>query len=544
MGTEEFDKGLKVVVVLDDQSLAIEAPSGRLGLWALEQIDIERLSGDKFLLRLNGESVTFSADDPLDFAYSALPVVEKANADDGRRSWFKKQKAMKPAETDVKPSKPAPPKKASKSARTPPPEQERRPLSEMVAAAKPAKPKPRSFELASAPPDVKPRPRPGKLVDVPAKTDAQRTAAAASEPADRVKTPTPDRSDARRAVAKAVQAIGDVPAKARPTADRQAVKAGRAGVTKEPAKEIAREVAKEVAKQPAARETAAPAKPQVQQPAARTGRPAVDEAVRQPPTVTRPAAETSNHDERRPRVTREAFPRLKTVPVPDPSRTVETPPVSRPLTELAPRARETAGAALTELAETQPIRAPLIRQRPTKSTAAEPVRQFGVAPTRRKVAPPVKRDPLATRAAAGESEAVPDRPIDSDPVDRSVEPAPVEAVRGPGRPVESETVRAPGRPVESEAVRAPGRPIEAGPVDDLVVEVTLPTPRPVPVVEPALAPDPFAGEDDLGRRGGRLTKMRRKERTEHVHEFVERRIPGGLVRRVCECGHVSIESSD
>lgn len=68
--------GLPVHLDLAEHHMAVEADGGTLGAWPLEAVDVARLEGDIFALRVAGESLRFIADDTIAFAYSGIPTIE------------------------------------------------------------------------------------------------------------------------------------------------------------------------------------------------------------------------------------------------------------------------------------------------------------------------------------------------------------------------------------------------------------------------------------------------------------------------------------
>lgn len=75
---DEPGPGLRVNLDVAEHHLAVESDDGGLGAWPLEVIDVERLQGDVFALTVAGEPLQFVAEDTIGFAYSGVPVIEKA----------------------------------------------------------------------------------------------------------------------------------------------------------------------------------------------------------------------------------------------------------------------------------------------------------------------------------------------------------------------------------------------------------------------------------------------------------------------------------
>ena len=61
----------------------------------------------------------------------------------------------------------------------------------------------------------------------------------------------------------------------------------------------------------------------------------------------------------------------------------------------------------------------------------------------------------------------------------------------------------------------------------------------------AMVSDAVLRRDDVAASSGTTARGRKKRtKRDHVHEYEETRLPGGLVRRVCSCGEVVIRSID
>lgn len=87
------EPSLIVDLRVDDEVVVITQDSEQLGSWPVEQVDAERLNGQKFRLLLGDDEVIFHARDRLGFAYNGLNAIQEAKerlAHRRSRWWFEK----------------------------------------------------------------------------------------------------------------------------------------------------------------------------------------------------------------------------------------------------------------------------------------------------------------------------------------------------------------------------------------------------------------------------------------------------------------------
>ncbi len=68
--------GIPVDLRIDDIFLVLVAEGETLGEWRMDDVGIERVFSNQFLLDLEGEAMVFVADDPLGFAYEGVAEIE------------------------------------------------------------------------------------------------------------------------------------------------------------------------------------------------------------------------------------------------------------------------------------------------------------------------------------------------------------------------------------------------------------------------------------------------------------------------------------
>lgn len=73
----EGGPGLSVDLEVENQQLAVVSDSETLGIWPLESVNVRRLAGDKFAMRVAGEDLHFVADDTISFAYDGIEAIER-----------------------------------------------------------------------------------------------------------------------------------------------------------------------------------------------------------------------------------------------------------------------------------------------------------------------------------------------------------------------------------------------------------------------------------------------------------------------------------
>ena len=73
----EQGPGLAVDLEVADHHLALASESEELGAWPLEAIKARRLRGDTFAITVAGEDLHFVAGDPISFAYTGMPAIQR-----------------------------------------------------------------------------------------------------------------------------------------------------------------------------------------------------------------------------------------------------------------------------------------------------------------------------------------------------------------------------------------------------------------------------------------------------------------------------------
>ena len=73
----ERGPGLPVDLEVADHHLALVSEMEELGAWPLEAIKARRLRGDTFAITVAGEDLHFVAGDPISFAYSGMPAIQR-----------------------------------------------------------------------------------------------------------------------------------------------------------------------------------------------------------------------------------------------------------------------------------------------------------------------------------------------------------------------------------------------------------------------------------------------------------------------------------
>ena len=73
----ERGPGLPVDLEVADHHLAVVSESEELGAWPLEAIKAKRIRGDTFAITVAGEDLHFVAGDPISFAYTGMPAIQR-----------------------------------------------------------------------------------------------------------------------------------------------------------------------------------------------------------------------------------------------------------------------------------------------------------------------------------------------------------------------------------------------------------------------------------------------------------------------------------
>jgi len=71
-------RGIKAVFVLDDDSITLEVNREQWATWHVSLISLSEIAGNEYQFALNGDLVRFIPDRRLDFAYGAVPALNKA----------------------------------------------------------------------------------------------------------------------------------------------------------------------------------------------------------------------------------------------------------------------------------------------------------------------------------------------------------------------------------------------------------------------------------------------------------------------------------
>ncbi len=98
------EPSLIVDLRVDGEVVVITQDSEQLGSWPVEDVDAERLNGQRFRLRLGDDEVIFHARDRLGFAYNGLSAIREAKErleQRRQRSWLER---LMDGDTDVRPS--------------------------------------------------------------------------------------------------------------------------------------------------------------------------------------------------------------------------------------------------------------------------------------------------------------------------------------------------------------------------------------------------------------------------------------------------------
>ncbi len=90
---DDTQSGIPVELKLDDIYVVITSGEEVLGEWRMDDIGIQRLFSNQFLLDLSGEEMVFIADDPLGFAYEGVGHIDETSQRLSKRRRFKKKKA-------------------------------------------------------------------------------------------------------------------------------------------------------------------------------------------------------------------------------------------------------------------------------------------------------------------------------------------------------------------------------------------------------------------------------------------------------------------
>lgn len=71
-------KGIKAVFVLDDDSITLEVNHEQWATWHVSLISLSEIAVNEYQFELNGDLIRFIPDRRLDFAYGAVPALNKA----------------------------------------------------------------------------------------------------------------------------------------------------------------------------------------------------------------------------------------------------------------------------------------------------------------------------------------------------------------------------------------------------------------------------------------------------------------------------------
>lgn len=63
-------------LAIDEDSLTLKVGESDLGSWGFDTVEVRRSASDRFALELDGERLTFIANDPVDFAYTVPDWIE------------------------------------------------------------------------------------------------------------------------------------------------------------------------------------------------------------------------------------------------------------------------------------------------------------------------------------------------------------------------------------------------------------------------------------------------------------------------------------
>ncbi len=87
---DDAEPSLIVDLRVEDEVVVITQDNEQIGVWNIEEVDAERLNGQKFLLQLGDDEVIFHARDRLGFAYNGINALKEAKQrrEDQRNKWW------------------------------------------------------------------------------------------------------------------------------------------------------------------------------------------------------------------------------------------------------------------------------------------------------------------------------------------------------------------------------------------------------------------------------------------------------------------------
>lgn len=593
-------RGVAVDLRIDDIYLFFTSAGEELGRFRVDDLEVERRTGNEFLLTIDEEEMLFLADDPLGFAYEGLGLIESVAAR------LKKKRRFRKGEPRREERRPAP---AAESVPRPAPIIER--ASERVAGLSPARllrPRPEPVPTALVPLEPEPEPGPSPMLRLGAyggwiEQAMAQTGSEAASPA-----PAPDLEPAPASEepwTPPFGAVGTLPTDLPPPvlAPSPTVPSPPAVPTAPPAG-LPPAGAEPVPEAPAARSTPPP--PTAAPPAPAAGPPAPppepvwvstepEFVVIQDVAAASYAAEVVVEEV----AVRPAAPEPPEVEPPRPESDVV-----RPLRLVEPPVEERRAAAVGDVSAASEARVRRPKARHDRSYLEPPPTPFvREAEDDHLVFQPVVAEPAAGHPASPVEYAVQERaPTDRLPVVEPVaalpenveagptgdeaparpsggevaEPPPVDAWWDAGTaeplvpdlgpreaesssweaasveplPSEAPVIEAAGAPEEPVAAASPEVSVEvvlsvgpAFPVEESEAVEVPPAPQaaPAPVVVPA--PTPPAAPPPSGNGDGK--KRRRREKGGHQHHFEEHKTVGGITRFICkDCGHVSFQGED
>lgn len=97
--------GIPATVLVEDTQIEVVLDGESLGRWSLFDVRARRLISAAFLLDLDGEEITFIADEPMDFAYRGVEEMSETFARLSSMRALKRTMAVRSSRTGTKPSR-------------------------------------------------------------------------------------------------------------------------------------------------------------------------------------------------------------------------------------------------------------------------------------------------------------------------------------------------------------------------------------------------------------------------------------------------------
>lgn len=101
---DDAGDGIPVLLRVDDIFVVLTHESEELGAWRADDVSIERLFSNQFLMDLAGEPMVFIAADALGFAYEGVAAITELQERLGKRRLFKRSKKKDRDSSDAEPT--------------------------------------------------------------------------------------------------------------------------------------------------------------------------------------------------------------------------------------------------------------------------------------------------------------------------------------------------------------------------------------------------------------------------------------------------------